>query len=56
MGKEAFTRKISLLTRKINFELGKTLVRCYLWSIALTDSETWTLRKLVQRYSESFAM
>jgi hypothetical protein len=33
--KEAFTRKISLLTSKLNIELRKKWVRCYVWSIAL---------------------
>jgi hypothetical protein len=32
------------------------LVRCYVWSIALYGSETWTLRKFEQKYLESFKM
>ena len=44
--KEAFNRKMSLLTSKLNVELKKNLVRCYVWSIALYDSETWTLKKI----------
>jgi hypothetical protein len=40
LAKEAFIRKISLLTSKLNIELRKTLVRCYVWSIALYGSET----------------
>ena len=48
--KTAFNRKISFLTSKLNLELKKKLVRCYVWSIALYDSETWTLRKLERRY------
>jgi hypothetical protein len=35
IAKEAFNRKISLLTSKLNIELRKKLVRCYVWSIAL---------------------
>jgi hypothetical protein len=54
--KEAFNRKILLLTSKHYIELRKKLVRCYVWSIALYGSETWTLRKLEQRYLESFEM
>ena len=49
IAKEAFNRKMSLLTRK-------KLVRCYVWSIALYGSETWTLRKLERKYLESFEM
>jgi hypothetical protein len=44
--KEAFNRKMSLLTSKLNIELKNKLVRCYIWGIALYGSETWTLRKL----------
>ena len=32
---EAFNRKMSLLTSKLNIELKKKLVRCYVWSIVL---------------------
>ena len=39
---KAFNRKISLLTSKLNIELEKILVRCYVWSIALYGSETCT--------------
>ena len=42
--KEAFNRNISLLTNKLNFEVRKKLVRCYVWSTELFGSETWTLR------------
>ena len=34
----------------------KELVRCYVWSIALYGSETWTVRKLERKYLESFEM
>jgi hypothetical protein len=50
IAKEAFNRKISLLTSKLNTELKKKLVRCYVWSIALWGIETWTLRKLEWKY------
>ena len=30
-------------TDKLNIELRKKLVRCYVWSIAICGSETWTL-------------
>ena len=33
---------------------GKKLVICSVWRIALFGSETWTLRKLEQKYLESF--
>ena len=56
IAKEVFNRKMSLLTSKMNIELKKKLVRCYVWSIALYGSETWTLRKLERKYLESFEM
>jgi hypothetical protein len=39
--KEAFNRKISLLTSKLNVEFRKKLVMCYVRSIAFYGSETW---------------
>ena len=42
VAKETFIRKMSLLTSKLNIELKKKLIRCYVWSIALYGSETWT--------------
>ena len=56
IAKAAFNRNISLLISKLNIELGKKLVRCYIWSVALYASETWTLRKLEQKYLERFEM
>jgi hypothetical protein len=34
--------------------LRKKLVKCYIWSIALYGAETLTLRKLDQKYLETF--
>ena len=56
IAKEVFNRKMSLLTSKLNIELKKKLVRCYVWSIVLYGSETWTLKKLEQKYLESYEM
>jgi len=44
------------LTSILNIEHKKKLVRCYVWSIDLYGSETWTLRKLERKYFESFEM
>ena len=43
--KEAFQRKMPLLTSKLNIELKKKLVRCYVWSIALYGF-IWTQKKI----------
>jgi hypothetical protein len=56
MVKEAFNRKISLSTSKLNIELGNKLVICYVWNIALYGSENWTLRKLERKYLGTFEM
>jgi hypothetical protein len=42
MAKDAFNRKTSVSTSNLNIELGKKMVRCYVWSISLLDSENWT--------------
>jgi hypothetical protein len=47
---------ISLFDIKVDLELRKKLVKCYIWSIALYGAEIWTLRKLDQKYPESFEM
>ena len=33
-----------------------TLVKCYIWSMALYGAETWTLRATDQKYLESSEM
>ena len=37
-------------------QILKKLVKCYIWSMALYDAETWTLRAADQIYLESFEM
>jgi hypothetical protein len=56
MAKAAFNNKKSLFTSKLDLNLRKKLVKCYIWSIALYGAETWTLRKVDQTYLESFDM
>jgi hypothetical protein len=50
------SRKKTLLTSKLDFDLRKKLVKCFIWSIALYGAETWTLREVSQKYLESFEM
>ena len=47
---------ISQFTCKLNINLRKKLVKRYIWSMALYDAETWTLRATDQKYLESFEM
>jgi hypothetical protein len=56
MEKAAFNRKKTHFTNKLDLELRRKLVKCYIWSTALYGAETWTLRKLDQKYLESFEM
>jgi hypothetical protein len=44
MEKAAFNKKKTLFTSKLDLNLSKKLVKCYIWSIALYCAETWTLR------------
>jgi hypothetical protein len=45
-----------LFTNKLDLNLRKKLMKCYIWSIALYGGETWTLWKVGQKYLESFEM
>jgi len=38
------TKRGLLFTSTLDLELRKKLVKCYIWSIALYGTETWTLR------------
>ena len=55
-GQRSIQHKIITLTCKLNIELKKKLIRCYVWNIVLYGSETWTLRKLERKYLESSEM
>jgi hypothetical protein len=44
MAKAAFNKKRALFISKMDLELRKKLVKCYIWSIALYGAGTWTLR------------
>ncbi|PNF32598.1 hypothetical protein B7P43_G18093 [Cryptotermes secundus] len=56
MAKAAFSKKKNLFTSKLDLNLRKKLVKCYVWSIALYGAETWTLRAIDQKHLESFEM
>jgi hypothetical protein len=55
LAKEAINKK-NILARKLDLNLRKERVKCYIWSIALYGAEIWTLRKIDQKYLESFEM
>ena len=53
MAKVAFKKK-TLFTSKLDLDLRKKLVKCYIWSMALCGAETWTVWKVDQECLESF--
>ena len=44
MKRDAFSKKKNLFTSKLDLNLRKKLVKCYVWSTALYGAKTWTLR------------
>ena len=56
MAKAAFNKKKTLFTSKLDLNLRKKLIKCYIWSTAFYGAETWTLRAADQKYLESFEM
>ena len=56
MAKAAFKKKKNLFTSKLDLNLRKKLVKCYVWSMALYGAEIWTLRATDQKRLESFKM
>ena len=54
MAKAAFNKKRTLFTSRLDLDLKKKLVKCYVWSIALYGAETWTLRAVDQKHLKSF--
>ena len=56
MAKVAFNKKKTLFTSKLDLDLRKKLVKCYIWSMALYGAETWTLRAADQKHLENLEM
>jgi hypothetical protein len=52
----AFSKNKVLFTNKLDLNIRKKLIKCYIWSIVLYVAETWTLRKADQMYVRSFEM
>ena len=44
MAKAEFSKNKTLFTSKLDLNLRKRLIKCYIWSMALYGAETWTLR------------
>jgi hypothetical protein len=54
MAKDAFNKNRALFTGKMDLELRKKLVKCYIWSVALYGAETGTVWGVDQTHLESF--
>jgi len=49
MAKAAFSKKKTLFTSKLDLNLRKKLIKCYIWNMALYGAETWKLRAADQK-------
>jgi hypothetical protein len=56
MAKAAFNKKKTLFASKLDLNLRKKLVKCYIWSIACMVLKHGTLQKVDQKYLECFEM
>ncbi len=56
MAKNAFTKRKELLTKGLDIQTKKNIVKTIIWSIALYGSETWTLREKEIHNLEAFEM
>jgi Reverse transcriptase (RNA-dependent DNA polymerase). len=54
--KATFNKKKVHLFRKLDLNLKKKPVKCYICSLSLYGAETWTLRKVDHIYLEGFAV
>ena len=54
MARTAFDKRKILLSSKLDLNLRKNLVKCYIWSTAVYGAETWTFRRVDQKHLESF--
>ena len=53
IAKTEFSKKKNIFTSKLNLNLRKKLIKCYIWSMALYGAETWTLRAADQKYLDA---
>jgi hypothetical protein len=54
--KAAFNKKRAIFSSKMDLELRKKLVKCYIWCVALYGAETGTVWGVDQKQLESFEM
>jgi len=56
MAKVAFNKKKAFFARKLDLNLRNKQVKCYIRNITLYGAESWTFRKVDQKYLESSGM
>jgi hypothetical protein len=56
MAKEAFNKRKELLSKKINKDLRKRMIKTLIWPVALYACETWSLRKEDRKRLNAFEM
>jgi len=56
MAKAAFGKKKNLFTSKLDVNLRKKLMKCYVWCIGLYGAENWTLRATDQQHLDNYEM
>ena len=56
MAKKAFMRRKELLTKGLDIQTKKSIVKSIIWSVALYGSETWTLLEKQVKNIEAFEM
>jgi len=56
MAREAFSKKKTLYTSKLDLNFRKKVVKCHIWSTVVCCAETWILRKIDQKYLENMKM
>jgi len=54
VAKAALKKKKGRFTSKLDLNVRKKLVKCYIWSVALYGAETQTPRIVDQKYLQSF--
>ena len=56
MAKDAFNKRKELLSKRMNIDTKKRIVKALVWSIALYGAETWALRAEDIKRIEAFEM
>src|SRR6218665_3283300 len=56
MAENAFNQRKELLSKSVNKDIKKRIIKAIVWSVALYPAETWTYRKEDIRSLEAFEM